>query len=63
MFEELPAGGSEAQCLILKMSSRFKRKWKGEAEEKKKEKIVWHEKFLVNNLQGHTERVRPTKTK
>lgn len=26
------------------------------------EKNIWHERLLVNNLQGHTEHVRPTKT-
>lgn len=25
-------------------------------------KNIWHERLLVNNLQGHTEHVRPTKT-
>lgn len=63
--QTLTAGQTEAQHLIenlsysVCMSSCCREKW--EAKEKKT-KNIWHERLLVNNLQGHTEHVRPTKT-
>lgn len=34
----------------------------GDNGREKKKKKNWHEKLLVNNLQGQTEHVQPTKT-
>ncbi len=58
--QTLAAGHTEAEhliekpllfCLHVKL---LQGKWE--------KKNIWHERLLVNNLQGHTEHVRPTKT-
>jgi len=61
--QTLAAGHAEAEHLIVKPLLFCLQVAAGKVEGKKREKRnTWHERLLVNNLQGHTEHVRPTKT-